>query len=483
MKKLIVLALALAMLLTAAFGTMAAAEGGVAKVSAIAEVYTYHQIRAFAIEYDQEVAQPEEDTYHIVDFAPSHMKEDYDQRPFAEAVITAVYTNDAPEMREDKTSVPGKYVIIEQELVNGSYYDEEAGIYKPNNLCGLCTWRLLGEGCEWFRNDFSELIISQQKNIVNAAGDVVAKPQKLPTLQQEDIRTLLIEDFEITSIKSRNGKYDIHYSLALPKNYDASKKYPVVITCHGIGGSIGYKQQDADGNFLCAGGDLGRDAVPVAWLREVKEDVIVLSPQRWRDAPEEWEVDDVDDLVYLIDQLSAQYSFDMDRLYGIGSSAGSMHLSRVIMAYPDLLAGYMQCNSVFDRINIYKEEYQTSGKDMLTTATYALSLPVREDCLIPREDWAEAKAKLQGIVDNRLPVYIWHGVNDTTFSWTYAVSEYTLLREMYHEAGLSEEEIDKLVLLYLADDPEYHDVGICEIHATSKLAVWNPWAMEWLLAQ
>lgn len=173
----------------------------------------------------------------------------------------------------------------------------------------------------------------------------------------------------------------------------------------------------------------------------------------------------------------------MERIYAIGSFAGSMHLAKVIMMRPDLFAGYMQCNSVFDRINIYKKEYQTNGGDMLTTSTYAFSLPTRADCFIPQEEWAEAKAKLQGIVDNRMPMYIWHGVNDDTFSWTFATSEYILLREMYREAGLSENRINDLVKLYLADDVEYHDVGICEIHATSKLAVWNPWVMKWLLAQ
>ena len=231
------------------------------------------------------------------------------------------------------------------------------------------------------------------------------------------------------------------------------------------------------------GGDLGRDAVPVSWLREVDENVIAVSIQRWTKAPEEWEVNAENDCIYLLEELAKQYSFNMERIYAIGSSAGSMHLAKVIMMRPDLFAGYMQCNSVFDRINIYKKEYQTNGGDMLTTSTYAFSLPTRADCFIPQEEWAEAKAKLQGIVDNRMPMYIWHGVNDDTFSWTFATSEYILLREMYREAGLSENRINDLVKLYLADDVEYHDVGICEIHATSKLAVWNPWVMKWLLAQ
>ena len=87
------------------------------------------------------------------------------------------------------------------------------------------------------------------------------------------------------------------------------------------------------------------------------------------------------------------------------------------------------------------------------------------------------------MADARLPIYIWHNPNDASISWTFAISAYDLLRDLYHDAGLSETEINDLIKLYYADDPEYHDFGICEMHATSKLTVWYPWAMEWLLAQ
>lgn len=483
MKKTVSLFLTVLMVLSIVSFAAADETNGVAGVSALAEVYTYHQITAFVIEYTEEVAAPEEGTYEIVDFAPAHMKEDYDQRPFAEAKITAVYTNDAPELREDKTSVPGKYVIIEQQIVNGSFYDEEAGIWKPNYLCGLATWRNLGEKAEHIREEYSELMISQQKNIVNANGDIVSKPCALPTLQKENVHTAIVDDFVLVAQPSYNGKYETHFSYYIPKNYDASKSYPVVLTCHGAGGSINYLQQDADGNLMCIGGDLGRDAVPVAWAREVEEDVIVISQQRWMNPPEEWEVNEVEDTLKNVDYVAALYNIDRNRIYGIGSSAGTSHLSKFIMTYPAYLAGYIQCNGSFNSANIYKEEYRTNGKTMITSCTWAESLSEREDCFLPEEEQAEARAKLQCVVDNKLPIYIWHGVNDATASWTSALSAYKLLQKMYREAGLSDAEIDSLVKLYFADDTEYHDHGICEIHATSKLAVWYPWVMEWLLAQ
>ena len=39
-----------------------------------------------------------------------------------------------------------------------------------------------------------------------------------------------------------------------------------------------------------------------------------------------------------------------------------------------------------------------------------------------------------------------------------------------------------VALLHFAEDQEYYDKGICEIHATSKLAVTYPWFLGWMLA-
>ena len=490
MKKLWTVAMALILMLALAAGGVAQ-EAGVVKVSGISDMGIYHQLVALIVEYDQEVAAPDADAYVVADFASAYMKEDYDRADVGMGKITAVYTNDTADRREDKTSVPGKYVVIELEPVSGSDYDEEAGIYKVNNPAGYCTWRKVGESCEWRRTDFSALVVSQKENIVNANGDVVAKAGVLPTLQAEDIRHLKIEQFVTTTMKNPQG-YDIHYSLSIPENYDATKKYPMVVSVSGNGGRINYKQQDAEGNFLCVGGNLGRDSAAAAWLN-CEEDVIILTPQPWRDQPEEWGIDIVADTIQVIDAVMAAYSVDPERVYAIGSSFGTMHLSSVIMRRPELFAAYAQCNGMWmlavskdspesGSVNIYTDEFE--GKVEGWNCTDALALPLKEDCIKAKDEyWAEATEALKGVVENRMPVYFWHGVNDESISWTRALSPYTVLRQMYEEAGLTQAEIDDLVKLYFADDEEYYEHGICEIHATSKLAVNEQWFMDWMLEQ
>jgi len=489
MKKLWTMLLAVTLL--AALTVTGMAQGAV-KVSGISDMGIYHQLVALIVEYDQEVAAPDVDTYVVADFASAYMKEEYDRADIGMGKITAVYTNDINDRREDKTSVPGKYVVIELEPVSGSFFSEENGVQTVNNPAGYCTWRLAGEGCEWRRNDFSALVVSQKKNIVNANGDVVAKAGVLPTLQPEDIRHLKIEDFVTTTMKNPQG-YDIHYSLSIPKNYDPAKKYPMVVSVSGNGGRINYKQQDAEGNFLCVGGNLGRDSAAAAWL-ECEEDIIILTPQPWRDQPEEWGIDIVADTIQVIDSVMAEYSVDTERVYAVGSSFGTMHLSSVIMRRPELFAAYAQCNGAWmldkngagtpesGSVNIYTDEF--AGKVTGWNCTDALSLPEKEDCIKAKDEyWTEATAALQGVVDNRMKVYFWHGVNDESISWTAALSPYAVLRAMYEEAGLTQDEIDDLVKLYFADNEEYYETGICEIHATSKLAVSYPWFRDWMLAQ
>lgn len=490
MKKLVSILLVLILTLACLPLAIAESSNGVVKVSAISDMGIYHQIVALILEYPEEVVVPETDAYTLIDFAPARMKEDYDQRDFARGVITAVYTNDAAERRDDQTSVPGKYVVLELAPVSGSYFDEEDGIQKPDNLFGLCTWRVQGEKSEHFRKDFSEIQIAQKADIKNAEGKVIAKAGMLPELQEENIRHLKLERFDITSIKSTKGN-DIHYSIALPENYDTAKKYPMVVSVSGTGGRLNYMQQDAEGNFECIGGDIGRDSAAAAWL-DAGEDVIIVSPQMWNNQPEEWGVDIIEDTLYLLDYIIDNYAVDTDRIYGIGSSFGTGHLSGVITARPGLFAAYAQCNGGWaikggdgtpnQRLCIYKPEY--AGRVNGWSCSDALSLPLRADCLKDKaEYWDDAVASLQDVVNNRMPVFIWQGINDQSGPWPIGLSTYYLLRALYEEQGLSQAEIDKLVILYFAEDAEYFEKGICEIHATSKLAVSYPWFLDWMLAQ
>ena len=108
--------LTLLMVIAMIMSCMALAETGtVVNIAAESKVYpAYHQISWIAIEYSDLVTVNGIGDYAIIDFAGSHMyRADESYYPFAQAKIDAVYTNNEPYPNEEKTSVEGKYVIIE----------------------------------------------------------------------------------------------------------------------------------------------------------------------------------------------------------------------------------------------------------------------------------------------------------------------------------------------------------------------------------
>lgn len=76
------------------------------RVSAQAMIYIpFAMVDAVFLEYSGTVILPEE-----VD-ALYTFRDEHTENP--QRTITAVYTNDAPQVREDQTSIPGRYVVLQ----------------------------------------------------------------------------------------------------------------------------------------------------------------------------------------------------------------------------------------------------------------------------------------------------------------------------------------------------------------------------------
>lgn len=437
----------------------------------------YHQLIALIAEYPEDVVAPTPEDYSVIDYDTAEYREAFNVCEFSEAPITAVYTNDKPQMRANKVSVPGKYVVIELAVIKGAV--EEDGIFKPTTIAGNCTWRRTTQagtdGADWRRKDFSKLIVTQKNNVLNAKGDVVSAAGVLPALQYEDLTNLELDDFVSKYFQLSNGN-EMYYSYYLPDDYDPAKKYPMVVSLTGGGGS--YRIQP---NGDPTGGHISRDRAAVAWLT-CGEDVIVLSPQQSND-PYKTTGDDVMEIVYY---FLENYAVDPDRVTCIGSSAGGLTWSNILTnpEYAKVFAAYASCNTHFNGAQtMYKAEYDVKRmEDTFGFDRY-------EDYLNPEmeldesEYYEEAKKALAAVVDNGVKVWVWHGYNDETSPVTRGISTYRILRKIYEEKGLSEEEIDELVKLMLIDTQEFHDLGILSYHMASKVAVSHPEFLDWMLAQ
>ncbi len=462
------------------------AAGEIVGITAGAEIFpVYHQISYLAIQYSEKVVAPGINGYSVVDFATAKMKEDYDRRPFSVAPLTAVYTNNSPAKRDDKKSVSGKYVIIELEPTKVCIFED--GWYKPNHNAGLCTWRLVGEQCEWRRIDFSDLKITQKVDVKNAAGKVVVSAGLLPTLNAADVSTPDLDRFKNMSIKSRNGKSNIYFTFYVPKNYDPSKKYPLIFNSTGNGGRLNYKQKDAKGNLVNIGAVVSRDGVALAFSK-YEPDSIIVSPQIWRNEPKEWGVDYVDDGLYLIEYIEKNYSIDKSRVYGFSSSFGGMLVSQMMAKNASVFTAYVQCNSTWvlpgleggdSFINVYNKD---ASKNFVGENWYSIQ-KIMKEARLPKGSYEKGKEAMQDVVKNKVSVWVWHAVNDESIPFLNGYTTYELLRELYAEKGLSAEEISKLVHVTVLDDQEYFSLGIAERHQASKVAVLHREMFDWLFQQ
>lgn len=128
------------------------------------------------------------------------------------------------------------------------------------------------------------------------------------------------QDFQKTITKDLSCKY----LLFLPENYnEQEKEWPVILFLHGAG---------------ARGDDLEKVKVhgPPKIVATKKDfPFIVLSPQ----CPEDqWWTDSLDLLINLLDDITAQYKVDKDRIYLTGLSMGGFGTWALASRYPDRFA-------------------------------------------------------------------------------------------------------------------------------------------------
>jgi predicted peptidase len=97
---------------------------------------------------------------------------------------------------------------------------------------------------------------------------------------------------------------------------------------------------------------------------------------------------------------------------------------------------------------------------------------------------AQARTVMGGVVANKIPVWVSHGVNDQTIPVTRGgVTAYEGLKALYQEDGVAAADIDKLVQIHLFEDPAYLSMGVSERHANVPAALKRTpelftWALE-----
>ena len=218
---------------------------------------------------------------------------------------------------------------------------------------------------------------------------------------------------------------EIHYSYYLPKDYDGSKTYPLVITMPGYG--MMWFGEDSSGS------NLEWDGVR-AWT-ELSEDVIVVSAQLT-----DWHETSAWQAIELTEYFIANFSVDKSRVYAAGYSAGGETMSQAVSMRPDLYAAYLHGASQWDGI-------------------------------------------YEPIAQNDVAVYIFMAENDEYYGSAKARSVYEGLQRAWREKGYTDEQISELLALEIPDNEYFNSRGIYNYHGGGNILFNDENILNWILAK
>ena len=217
---------------------------------------------------------------------------------------------------------------------------------------------------------------------------------------------------------------DIHYHIYVPETYDGSEPYALFLTLPGYEGLY----------FQGMGQNLYSENFAFEALN-YNDHMIVVAPQL-----SDWGETSAEQTIALTEYLLGHYNIDEERVYAEGYSGGGETMSQVMGMRPDLFTAYLQCSSQWD-------------------------------------------GAYEPVVEARVPVYFVVGQGDEYYGSDPSREAYDSLRELYEQAGLSQAEIDQLLVLDIKDADYFRDGGAPNQHGGGNLFAQDPEIMGWLFKQ
>lgn len=169
--------------------------------------------------------------------------------------------------------------------------------------------------------------------------------------------------------------------------------------------------------------------------QKYNEEMIVLAPQL-----SDWNMTSARQTVALVRYVLAHYSIDSDKVYLEGYSGGGETGSLVMELAPELFTAYLLVSSQWD-------------------------------------------GDLATVVASRTPVYMATGENDSYYGSDSVRETYARLRELYQAQGLTDKEIEELVVMDLKPQSYFDERGIRDQHAGGGLFAHDESIMGWLFGE
>ena len=218
---------------------------------------------------------------------------------------------------------------------------------------------------------------------------------------------------------------EIHYNVYIPDSYDGSRPYAVFFTLPGYEGlyfqGVGVNLQAEEFGFTA---------------QSYNPDMIVVAPQL-----NDWGETSARQTIALVEYFLSSYNIDPQKVYANGYSGGGETMSLVMGMRPDLFTAYLHCSSQWD-------------------------------------------GSFEPVVESRTPVYLVIGEEDEYYGAEPTREAYEQLHALYEKAGLTEEEIGRLLVLDIKNRSYFESQGIINQHGGGgALFSQDEEIMGWLFGQ
>lgn len=244
------------------------------------------------------------------------------------------------------------------------------------------------------------------------------------SVQADDSRvtegTETYRGFVLDNVLHSEQEGDIHYNVYIPESYDGSEPYALYFTLPGYEGLY----------FQGVGANLGEAFGFEA--QQYNDKMIIVAPQL-----SDWGETSADQTIALVEYFLGHYNIDPDKVYANGYSGGGETMSLVMGKRPELFTAYLHCSSQWD-------------------GAYA------------------------PVVQSRTPVYLVVGESDEYYGAQPTREAYDALHALYEQEGLSDGEIDRLLVLDIKDASYFESQGVSNQHGGGNLFAQDSGIMGWL---
>ena len=213
---------------------------------------------------------------------------------------------------------------------------------------------------------------------------------------------------------------DIHYSSYIPNTYDGSEPYALFLTLPGWEGLY----------FQGVGANMVEDFGSESLIYNDK--MIVISAQL-----NDWGETSANMAIALTEYFLDHYNIDRDLVYLHGYSGGGETGSIVMGKRPDLYSAYLMTSS----------------------------------------EW---EGDLSVLANSHKPVYMAIGENDSYYGSSSLKQAYSTLHNIYASEGMTESEIDSILVLDVKDQEYFRSRGYSDQHGGGMAFAYDKDIMGWL---